>query len=552
MSRISQQDQEDPAKAVLVKTHKKCLELRANKNLVLKDMPNLKKTFTGFDGVERPLKVRYYQIQAALHLFLMKRFVLGDDTGLGKTLCSIVALCMLWSKETNQKAVIFTTKSSVEQWAGEFAKFTKGVRVVICKGTPAQRQAARDFFEKCTGPTVLIYGYRSAVQDFSAIQDWQGLVLIYDEATAFKTPTTQVHQVCQHLGNRAERVWGLTATLIKNHLMEGFGVYSVVMPGVFKTEKNGRDVSMSAKQFMIYYAIVRMQPIPRSNRLIPIIVGYTKEKIEEFKEVIDPYFLGRPKHEVASELPALISRIVEVELSPEQEAKYKEALDGLLEIGSGETKTTDQLTRLIYFQQIVDDLELLGIEAPSPKIDTLLDLLTDGDFAEEKVIVFSKFRKMIDILMQVLKTKKIPAVRITGSENGDQRKAAMDAFQNPDSVVRVCCITAAGSEAINLQAAKALVCYDTPWSAGDFLQLVGRMVRIGSEHDRCYVLHLVAHRKKGSIDQKVMAVLEKKMTLVEAVLGKRLKGEGDTVAIAQENEISDLFRSLQNDAREDD
>lgn len=532
----------------LAATHKKCRELRTRTDLKLKKLEHLKETFTGFDGKEYPLSVRYYQIQSALHLFLMKRFLLGDDCGLGKTLEAIVGLCLVWSQEPDKKAIIFTTKSSVEQWAGEFAKFTRKVKIFTCKGTPRQREQARDLFLKATGPTVLIMGYRGAVQDISHLQDWGGHILIFDEATAFKNPKTQVHQVCRHMAGKADRVWALTATLIKNHLMEGFGVYQVVMPGVFQhpTSKN----PMTANQFMLYYAIVRMQSIPRSNRQIPVIVGYHPDKIREFKEVIDPYFLGRPKHEVASELPALVSQIVHVDMSPEQESKYKEALDGLLEVGSGEEKVTDKLTALIYCQQIVNDLELIGIESPSPKIDALMELLTEGDFEDEKVIVFSRFRKMIDILMQVLATKKIPAVRVTGSENESERAAAMKAFQDPDNPTRVCCITAAGTEAINLQAAKALVCFDTPWSAGDFLQLLGRMIRIGSVHDRCHVVHLVARGHKKTIDHRVMEVLNKKMKLVEAVLGKRLKGETDTDApIDARNEISDLFDMALRDAQ---
>ena len=100
---------------------------------------------------------------------------------------------------------------------------------------------------------------------------------------------------------------------------------------------------------------------------------------------------------------------------------------------------------------------------------------------------------------------------------------------------------------VNLQAAKAMIFYDSPWSAGDYIQILGRMIRIGSTHDRCYAIHLVA---KGTIDEKVMAVLKKKMKLIEAVMGKRLKGESDEDEVVKtENDISDIFSALQADAR---
>jgi len=533
--------------AQLEAVHNKLKSVRERQDLKLRATKHLKTTFTDFDGQEKPLKVRYYQVQGILHLVLMKRFILGDDTGLGKTLISIAALCYIWEKEPNRKAIVLTTKSAAKQWMREFAKFTNGVKVVLCQGTPAQREKARKLWKDAKGPTVLIMGYRSAVQDFTKMQKWGGYIFVCDEATAFKNPRTQVHQVCGHMAFQADRTWGLTATLIKNHLMEGYGIYQVVMPGLF---------GMTANQFMLYYCLCRMQRLPKSNRQVPVIVGYLPQKIKEFKEVIDPYFIGRPKHEVASELPSLTSKIITVEMSEAQEDKYLEALSGILEMGDGEegtlVKETTKLTQIAYCQEIVDDLGLIDCDGKSSKVEALLELLTEGDFAEEKVILFTRFRKMVDILMPILKKNKIEAVRITGAETGDQRDKAMREFQDPESNVRVCCITTAGSESINLQAAKALICYDTPWSAGDFLQLIGRMIRIGSVHDKCYVIHLISKRKHTTktIDRRVMEVLSKKMTLVEAVLGKRIKGESDTdLVIEVENDISDLFNALRDDAR---
>ena len=370
--------------------------------------------------------------------------------------------------------------------------------------------------------------------------------VLVSNCTAFKNPKTQVHQVCQHLAEQADKVWGLTATLIKNNLMEGHGIYKVVVPGLFQ---------MSTSQFMQHYCITRMQKIPKSNRQVPVIVGYTKSRVLEFKNTIAPYFLGRPKYEVASELPSLTIQNISVEMTHEQDDKYKEALEGLLEIGTENgliDKETTKLTALIYCQEIVNDLELIGAtDCLSPKLETLIDILSNGDFAEENVIIFTRFRTMVDIIMPRLAKAKIPAVRITGSEDEDQREAAKAAFQDPNSDVRVACITMAGSDAINLQAAKALICYDTPWSAGDFIQLVGRMIRIGSVHDTCYALHLVAssHMHGATIDKRVMGVLGKKMNLIETVLGKRFKGENDVSVIEVSNDISDIFSGLLSDAR---
>lgn len=521
--------------------YQRLVKIRENQNLTLRPTPHLKQTFTGFDGQEYPLVLRYYQVQGILHLIAMKQFLLGDDTGLGKTIQSIAALCYLWEKNSDLKAIILTNKSAVGQWSREFDKFTVGVKTILCKGTPKNRAKAYDEFIASKGPTVLIMGYRSAVRDISTIHSLSDYVLIADEATAFKNSKTQVHQTIAHMAKKASRVWALTATLIKNNLMEGWAIYKILVPDLFP----------SKTQFMNHYCIVRLQSIKGGRRQIPIIVGYRKKDIETFRKKIDPFFLGRPKFKVASELPPLTTSVIEVGMSRAQNIKYSDALSGLLEVvveGESEEKEVTKLTAVTYCQQIVNHLSLIGHEGDSSKLDELMTFLTEGDFAGDKVIVFSRFRKMVDIIMDQLKKKKIKSCRITGSEDEDQRDESQKLFQNPDSGVNVICITTAAAEAVNLQAAKALVFFDTPWSAGDYIQLLGRMIRIGSVHDRCHAIHLVA---KGTIDSRVMEVLNRKMSLVEQVIGKRIKGDDkdDEVQIDSRNEISDLFEALKQDAR---
>lgn len=531
--------------ATLKAAYTRLQKIRQREDLNLKATKFLKGTFTDFDGSEKPLKIRYYQVQGILHLVAMNRFLLGDDTGIGKTIQSIAACCYVWAKEPNTKVIVLTNKSVVGQWALEFEKFCEPgtINVITCVGTPAKRQRIYKEFEKSKGPTVMVMGYATARRDIKHIQDYEDFILITDEATAYKNPSTQTYQVVRHLANQAKRVWALTATLIKNNLIEGYGIYSVVVPGLFPKSKNG---------FMNQYCITRLQPIPGGRRQIPVIVGYRKEHIARFKQKIDPYFLSRAKQDVASELPILTIRTEKVGMTRAQAAKYKEALEGLLEIdATGEEKETTKLTALIYCQQIVDHPDLIDCEGDSEKMDRLFEMLTEGDLADEKVIVFSRFRKMVDKLEEVAHSKKykLKTVRITGSENEDERKAAIKAFQDPDSDVKVAWITSAAAEGVNLQAAKAMVFYDSPWSAGDYIQLLGRMIRIGSVHDRCYAIHLCA---KGTIDDKVMAVLRKKLKLVESIMGKRLKGETDAdedTIVSSENDISDIFAAVAADAR---
>lgn len=454
------------------------------------------------------------------------------------TIESIASLCYLWEKQPDLKVLVLTKKSAVRQWQDEFRKFTTGVKVVVCRGTPKQRAETRDEFFLSDGPTVLIMGHRSAVQDFTHLQDREWGVLVLDEATVAKTPSTQIHQVCRHLSMQSQRAWGLTATLIKNNLVEGYGIFKAIEPDLFKHTLNA---------FIDDYCVTQLIPIGR-GRKVKRIVGYRKSDVERFRLKIEPFYLGRPKHAVATELPVLTSKRVRVGMSSVQHLKYQEALAGLLMVGEDE-KEVSKLTAVTYCQEIVNHPLLIQTEGESEKLDELVELLTEGDLEGEKVIVFTRFEKMVGLGIKALEAKGVKCARITGKETKeDDRKAAQDIFQDPNSDVKVIWITTAGSDAINLQMAKAIVFYDTPFSAGDYLQTLGRMIRIGSIHDRVLALHLVC---EGTIDERVLDIMDTKMGLLEAVLGKRIKGEDDTdeMISAEEGSIDALFDALRDDAR---
>jgi SNF2 family DNA or RNA helicase len=530
--------------------HEKLKRIRERTDLSLRSNRYLRDSITALDGTERPFTLRYYQVQMVLHLLVMNNFVVGDDTGLGKTIETIAALTYIWDRQPEgqkQKVIILAKKSAVPQWSKEFARFSDGVEIILCKGTPNQREKAFNAFDASNDkPTVIIMGYRSAVVDFKRhLQPRSGYILVADEVHVCKNPKTQVHKVCRYMGERASRIWGLSATIIKNNLVEGYGVYRVVMPRLF---------TMSKSRFEAMYCITRMQRIGK-GRQVPMVVGYHKHQIIKFRDDIDPFFLGRPKHKVASELPVLTTRVIETGMTNFQWKKYKETLAGLLlmgtgkEAGDGEMKEVSPLTALIYCQEIVNHPYLIDYEdEPSAKLKALKELLTEGEFEGEKVIVFTRFERMVTKAIEHLNKHGVKSVRVTGKESEDERAEAQEAFQDLKSDVQVVWITMAGGDSINLQAAKALVFFDTPWSAGDYIQILGRMIRIGSIHDRCYALHLIA---KGTVDERVMQVMKKKLKLVEAIIGKRILGEDDEVVkFDATSDLNAIYDALLDDARE--
>lgn len=531
---------------------------REREDLSLKPCKYLRDEFEPYPGANPvPFGLRYYQVIGVLHLMTMRRFILGDDTGLGKTATTIASLCYLWERQPNLKAVVLTTKSAVNQWAGEFKKFTTGIRVVTVDGSPKKRDEIYEWFKAQTEPTVLVTNYAKVRVDFDEFHtwDWENIVFVNDECTAYKSTKSQIHKKCKYIAERANRVWGLTATLIKNNLEEGYAIYKVVVPDLFTSKQSFYD----------NFCVIHMQPIP-GGRKVPIVKGHTRQHVASFKQVIDPFYIGRPKHLVAKDLPTLVSRQLLLKMNRGQEALYQDALDGLLAIDIPEDvedeyytdpdefdeEDASHLSALIRCQQVANHPELVEESGKSAKLEQFLELLTEGDLVDEKVIVFTRFKKMVDILEPILNKKfnsDTFCVRVTGAENGEQREEAKVRFQNPTSDTKVICITMAGSDAINLQAAKAIVFYDTPWSAGDYLQILGRMIRIGSTHDSVYALHLVC---EGTIDQHVMGTITSKMKVVEGALGKRIKGEdGDDdsdFTVKSQRVYMDLYDKLRADS----
>jgi SNF2 family DNA or RNA helicase len=545
-------------------------QVRESKTVALKPTSMLRSEFVGLDGTSQPFRLRYYQVQAIYHLLAMKRMVLGDATGVGKTLMVIAALCYTWEKEPNNKAIVVCPKSALRQWAAEIDKFSTGITVYIVDGTPMERKQTYLEFALHKGPTkaVMMIGYAPLVRDWNAGQiipllpngqpDPKGIItpglldritskipdltIVFDEATAFKSDRTKTWQVCGDLSARANRCYGLTATLLKNNLIEGFSIYKVIYPQVFTTKS----------AFLRDYCVTKLQGVS-GGRKIPIVVGY--KNLEAFRARIDPFFLGRAKHIISDELPKLTTREVQVTMSAAEDAKYSEALSGVIALGDGELKEYEEhkaLVALIYCQKTVDSLSLLRygegdlidldvfseaaeVTATGSKEQALLDLLAE-EFDDEKVIVYCRFASLIPRLQELCKKQGIESVAVTGdvvdTKKNPARLKAQQKFQDLKSKVKVIFISDAGSEAINLQAASAMIFYNAPWSWGNYIQLLGRPIRIGSPHEKVVAVHLVAERprvgkERKTIDHYTLAILQKKKDLIDKVLGEAAVGALD-------------------------
>jgi SNF2 family DNA or RNA helicase len=501
-----------------------------------------------------PLVVKEFQKQAVQHLVRMPRFILGDAVGLGKTLDALVAFAWLKAKNPAAKMVVVTTKSTTYQWADECRIFTAlRPRVMTdtyngMKTSNARYAQFRDFLEKddhdiliCKYDSlkghrkvVVVDGVKQRQKESEETTFYKGmvkehrskLILCLDECHRFRKPGTQTRHFISRICRFPERVWALTATAIKNGLDEFYSIAVAI----------GVQPLGSVQQFWDEYCLWRDQHVG-NGRTIKLLTGYVPEKIPYFKEQLRPFFLGRSQKQVNEKLPALTTVYHPIDLDEKQAKLLVEIPLGLIELPpimlkvAGEVflkerDPNNEMTQLSCQQLVANHWALIDRNNPesfltptlSPKEDALLDML-DGEYRGEKVVVYTKYRSWIDRLEWLTKNGKFTErkfLRITGAENEAQRNENKRLFQDPNSGHDLIVVNAAGMEGINLQQAAHMVMLDVPWSWGDLIQLVGRMVRMASPHSACTLHIMVA---KGTIDEYAVDTLRGKKGVFEAILG---------------------------------
>ena len=443
-----------------------------------------------FVGILRP-----YQQQGLNWLNFLDDFNFGgclaDDMGLGKTVQVIAFILSQREKRLHNTNLIIVPTSLIFNWEQEIEKFAPSIRVRTIYGADRVKNI-HDFGSY----EVVLTSYGTLLADIVFLKDYVFNYIFLDESQQIKNPESQRYKAARLLKSRNKIV--LTGTPIENNTFDIYGQLSFACPGLLGSK--------------VYFKQIYSQPIDMFKS--------TKRAIE-LQNKIKPFVLRRTKQQVATDLPEKTEMVVYCDMKPEQRTIYdayeKQFRDYISATTSEklENKSMDVLKGITRLRQICDSpLLIKGEKMPgnaSSKIDMLLEQI-EGKMHQHKILVFSQFVSMLDLIRIELKSRQIGFTYLTGQTRN--RQAVIEEFQsNPD--VRVFLVSLkAGGTGLNLTEADYVYLVDPWWNPAVENQAIDRCHRIGQDK-RVVAVRLIC---PATVEEKIMLLQEAKTDLANDLI----------------------------------
>ncbi|WP_116963350.1 DEAD/DEAH box helicase [Fastidiosibacter lacustris] len=443
--------------------------------------------------------------------------LLADDMGLGKTLQTLAWLQL--QKENNKDfttALIITPTSVIGNWLREAEKFTPNLKILLLHGNDRAKN-----YDTLLQYDIVVTSYPLILKDEEIHNQNSYSAIILDEAQTIKNAKSKQAQTIFSLATKQR--FCLTGTPIENHLGELWSQFNFLMPGFL-----GNDA-----QFRKYF----------KN---PIEGAQDTERLKLLRSRIAPFMLRRTKALVAKDLPEKTESIELIELPTGQKQLYESVRMGMekkvREIlkSQGLAKSHIHiLDALLKLRQACCHPQLVKLENAqkvneSAKLHYLLEMLDLLVSEDRKVLVFSQFAEMLDIIAESLNNHKINYVQLTGQTKN--RQQLIDKFSHNPTINIFLISLKAGGTGLNLVAADTVIHYDPWWNPAIEAQATDRAYRIG-QNKPVNVYKLIA---KDSVEEKILKLQEKKATLASGLYDK----QGQAEFKLSETELMSLFAPL--------
>ena len=428
-------------------------------------------------------RLRPYQIEGALWLLKNARSgsagLLADEMGLGKTIQTLALIEALPGPH-----LVVCPSSLVWNWSREATAFCPGLRVLTLEGAGRSEQ-----FAKIPEHDLVITSYALLRRDAEHYKAFVFSTTTLDEAQHIKNHGSQNARAACAIRSKARFI--LTGTPLENSIRDLWSLFDFLLPGYLGTRKDFQD---------------------RYEK--PLAAGESAGVWPRLLRRVKPWMLRRTKSEILKELPPKIEQVVQVELSPEQKAAYTQLqiaaraeVDAMRE--SGGAARMKVLTALLRLRQACCDLRLLNGEsqAPSAKIDALLELLGEAVDGGHRTLVFSQFTSMLDLIAPALDEAGISWCRLDGSTK--DRAAVVERFQSDSSISVFLISLKAGGVGLNLTGADTVIHFDPWWNPAVEAQATDRAHRIGQKN----VVTSIKLIARDTVEERVLEMQTKKKTL---------------------------------------
>ncbi len=438
--------------------------------------------------------------------------VLADDMGLGKTL-QMISVLLASREEGNQRtSLIVTPASLVYNWQEEFARFAPELSVCPVVGTQGER---RDLIRSYQKWDVLVTSYDLLKRDIAEYEGAEFYYQVIDEAQYIKNHTTAAAKSVKVIRSRVR--FALTGTPIENRLSELWSIFDYLMPG-----------------FLYGYDTFKHE------FETPIAKYKDEDAIKRLRRMVSPFILRRLKKDVLRDLPDKVEETRYAKMEKKQQQIYDGQVVHMREMLNSQNEENFQknklqiLAELTKIRQICCDPSLLleNYDGESAKREACMDLIQSAIAGEHKMLVFSQFTSMLELLEKDLQREGIGYYKITGSTPKKQRLEMVREFNEDDTPVFLISLKA-GGVGLNLVGADIVIHYDPWWNLAVQNQATDRVHRIG-QTKMVSVYRLIV---KGSIEEKILHMQEAKKDLADAIL----QGETGGIVNMSKEELLELL-----------
>ncbi|CCF60428.1 hypothetical protein KAFR_0K00730 [Kazachstania africana CBS 2517] len=510
--------------------------------------------------------------------------ILADDMGLGKT-CQVISF-LAYLKQINESGphLIVVPSSTLENWLREFKKFCPALRIEPYYGSQNERAELREMLEDSNNYDVIVTTYNLAAgnkYDVSFLKGLQFNVVVYDEGHMLKNSMSERFNKLMKIRGSFRLL--LTGTPLQNNLKELMSLLEFIMPSLFESKKE--SLATVFKQ--------RARTTDDNKDHNPLLV---QEAIERAKTMMKPFILRRRKDQVLKHLPAKHLKIEKCEMKETQKEIYRREIQHVIDHKEGKETSSSKnlimalrkasihplLFRHIYDDKVIDKMSTAILSEPqysedgnkqyimedmsymtdfelhrlcqnfprtlskfqlsndewmqSGKVDTLITILDNIiNKKKEKVLIFSLFTQVLDILEMVLSTLSYKFLRLDGSTQVNERQNIIDKFYEDQTIPIFILSTKAGGFGINLVCANNVVIFDQSFNPHDDRQAADRSHRVGQTKE----VTITTLITKDSIEEKIHQLAKNKLALDLSVSEDDKKAEENL-----ENKVSDMLEDL--------